>query len=100
VLDPKWFVDTGRVDGGRHYFYTYPPNCTVPTRKIKGLEVRSDGTYVVAPPSIHQTGKPYRWQNIPPGSYPDELPQCFIDFATLGRKYLTGKLYRTEGRPA
>jgi hypothetical protein len=105
VLDPKWTVETGRADGRRHLFYSYPPNVSVPTRKIKGLEVRSDGTYVVAPPSIHQTGKTYRWQNIPPGSYPDELPQCFIDFAKLGEKVFDAKTIRTtlrvpSGRPS
>lgn len=29
-----------------------------------GLEVRGDGGYVVAPPSIHPTGKVYKW-NVP-----------------------------------
>jgi Bifunctional DNA primase/polymerase, N-terminal len=26
TLDPKWFVETGRSDGGRHYYFRYPPN--------------------------------------------------------------------------
>ena len=26
VLDPKWFVETGRADGGRHYYFSYPRN--------------------------------------------------------------------------
>jgi hypothetical protein len=98
TLNPKWFVETGRADGGKHYYFSYPPNVWVPTRKIKALEVRSDGAYVVAPPSMHYTGKTYRWGNIQPGSYPDELPQCFIDFAKLGEKVFDAKTIRTTSQ--
>jgi Bifunctional DNA primase/polymerase, N-terminal/Family of unknown function (DUF5906)/Primase C terminal 2 (PriCT-2) len=98
VLDPKFFVETGRVDGGRHYFFTYPANVRVPTKKVEGLEVRSDGAYVVAPPSRHHTGKPYTWQNISLGSRMDELPQCFIDFAVLGEKVFAPGVFRKNRR--
>jgi hypothetical protein len=98
VLDPKWFVETGRADGGRHYYFSYPPNVSVPTRKINGLEVRSGGTYVVVPPSIHYTGNSYRWGNIPNGSYPDELPQCFIDLAHHGEKISKTTTIRATSR--
>jgi hypothetical protein len=53
---------------------------------VKGLELRSDGTYVVAPPSIHYTGRQYEWKNISSGRFMDELPECLIDFATHGEK--------------
>ena len=86
TLNPKWFVETGRLDGGRHYYFRYPKSGYVRTRKLNGLEIRSDNAYVVAPPSIHHTGKRYVWSNIPPGSEMDELPQCFIDFALHGEK--------------
>ena len=31
ILDPKWFVETGRIDGGRHYYYRYPNDRSIPT---------------------------------------------------------------------
>ena len=100
TLNPKWFVETGRADGGRHYYFSYPPNVSVPTRKIKGLEVRSDGTYVVVPPSIHS-----RARSIDGGIFHPEATLMSYRSASsilqsLARKHLTGKLYRTEGRPA
>jgi hypothetical protein len=90
VLPPFWYVETGRDEGGRHHYFRYPKDVTVQTRKVKGLEVRSDGAYVVAPPSIHYTGRIYTWHGVPdnrssdPGV--DDLPQCFIDFAAQGEK--------------
>lgn len=52
-------VITGR--GRQMYFhYTAPLGCSV--RLLgKDLDIRADGGYVVAPPSIHPSGKPYRW---------------------------------------
>jgi hypothetical protein len=78
-------VDTGRPDGGRHYYFSHPPNVRVSNKKVKGLEVRSDNAYVIAPPSMHYTKATYGWGNIS-GGYMDELPQCFIDFADRGEK--------------
>jgi hypothetical protein len=79
-------VETGRTDGGRHYYFRYPPNITLPSKKIKGLEIKSDGSYVVAPFSIHHTGKPYVWKNVPAGSQMDDVPECFINLAIHGNK--------------
>jgi putative DNA primase/helicase len=51
--------------GGRHFFFR--PNGT-PIRNSngklgEGLDVKSLGGYVVAPPSIHPSGKKYEWAN-------------------------------------
>jgi Bifunctional DNA primase/polymerase, N-terminal/Primase C terminal 2 (PriCT-2)/Family of unknown function (DUF5906) len=100
VMAPFWFVETGREDGGRHYYFRYPKDVTVKTRKVEGLEVRSDNAYVVAPPSVHYTGRVYTWQGIPneQSSRPgwEDLPQCFIDFAAHGEKAIN---LRGAGRP-
>jgi Bifunctional DNA primase/polymerase, N-terminal/Family of unknown function (DUF5906)/Primase C terminal 2 (PriCT-2) len=85
TLNTKWFVETGRADGGRHYYFKYPVNGLIHTKKVKGLELRSDGTYVVGPPSTHYSGHQYLWHNIL-HNVPDELPECFASFAARGER--------------
>lgn len=44
---------------GKHYYYL--TSTYTPTTRTKGFELRSDGCYVVAPPSLHPvTSSPYR----------------------------------------
>jgi hypothetical protein len=83
ILEPKNYVETGRLDGGQHYYFKYPTNTHVPSHKDDGLEVKSDGGYVVAPPSRHVSGKTYTWKNVGPL---EELSKCFVDFAIQKRK--------------
>jgi Bifunctional DNA primase/polymerase, N-terminal/Primase C terminal 2 (PriCT-2) len=82
-----WTVTTGRKDGGAHLYFRYPERGTVPSYKYGGLEVRSDGQYIVAPPSVHQSGNHYSWpvftekQMSLSGTPLDPLPEVFYDFA-------------------
>lgn len=49
---------------GRHLIFKHPGEdvCNkVALRKIKGLDIRGDGGYIILPPSLHQSGKRYRW---------------------------------------
>lgn len=48
-------VDTSK---GHHFYHTYAPSRN---RQKNGLDVRSDGGYIVAPPSVHPTGVDYMW---------------------------------------
>lgn len=49
---------------GRQVFYKCPKSeLGNSVRKYPGLDIRADGGYVVAPPSIHPNGKQYRWLN-------------------------------------
>lgn len=51
---------TGR--GGLHYLYrTSRTNIRPSTNAELSVDVRADGSYIVAPPSIHPNGQPYRW---------------------------------------
>ncbi len=51
--------------GGRHLYFQHPgghiPNGTQ-LGGLSGLDVRGDGGYIVAPPSLHQSGQSYRWK--------------------------------------
>jgi hypothetical protein len=83
TLEARNYVETGRIDGGQHYYFKYPADAHVPNHKDEGLEIKSDGGYVVVPPSKHASGKGYAWKNI---GRLEELPRCFIDFAVQKRK--------------
>ena len=67
-------AQSGRGDGGEHYYFKYPDDgLPVPKQTLApGLDILSDGGYVMAPPSIHpDSGLPYHWK---PGSGLDETP--------------------------
>lgn len=71
--------------GGAHLFYTYPEGVDrVPNQVGKtGYDVRADGGYIIAPPSIHpDTRRPYRF--IREGET-GKAPQWVVE----GRKYGT-----------
>ncbi len=50
--------------GGMHYLYrTDRTNIRPSTNPELGVDVRCDGSYIVAPPSVHESGKSYGWQD-------------------------------------
>lgn len=56
--------------GGMHYWYrTDRTNIRPSVNHELGVDVRCDGSYVVAPPSVHESGRRYEWQDPP-----DEVP--------------------------
>jgi hypothetical protein len=79
-------VKTGRV-GGLHHYFTLSPGAPVPSRKDDGLEIKADGSYVVAAGSQHQSGAEYQWiaYNVPIATAPDWL----IDYARRGPERIT-----------
>jgi hypothetical protein len=61
-LPPTVEVITG--GGGAHRFFRHPVHTNVPNsakRLGRGLDVRGDGGYVVAVPSLHASGERYSW---------------------------------------
>lgn len=54
-------VETG--SGNHHLYYTYNPNLKTGTdvQELYGADVRNDGGQVVVPPSVHDSGKPYKF---------------------------------------
>jgi len=56
--------------GGEHLYYQADQN-TKNYKPAPGLDLQSNGLYVLAPPSIHPSGNPYKWED---GNQPDECP--------------------------
>lgn len=54
-------AETGR--GGLHLIYLGDIKSTA-NRIAPGIDTRGDGGYIVAPPSIHPNGTPYRWSTF------------------------------------
>jgi hypothetical protein len=52
-----------RSPRGIHYYLKYPSNHKVSNSSDRNhsVDVKSDGSYIVAPPSIHPSGKKYSW---------------------------------------
>jgi hypothetical protein len=65
---------------------------TVRARLLPGLDIRGDGGYVVLPPSIHPSGRPYVW-SVDSGDHFAEAPAWLTNS-------LTGSNNRSCGRKA
>jgi hypothetical protein len=56
--------------GGRHLYFTHPGGLIRNrTGLAQGIDLRGDGGYIVAPPSIHPSGRAYTWAE---GHSPEE----------------------------
>jgi hypothetical protein len=57
--------------GGRHIYFKHPGfEVRNRTGLAPGLDLRGDGGVIIVPPSIHPSGRPYRWRK---GHAPGEL---------------------------
>ena len=73
-----WTVKTAK---GYHYYFKYPDGQELRnTVHINGLDVdiRAEGGYVVAPPSVHESGHIYKWIVSPDDCPLAELPAEWI----------------------
>ncbi len=65
--------------GGWHYYFKYQPGLINKARVITDTDIRTDGGYIVAPPSIGENGKPYAWiaglsiAEVEPATMPEML---------------------------
>jgi hypothetical protein len=54
---------TGRVDGGKHFYFRHPGfPVKNDVKPLPGIDIRGDGGYVIAPGSRHISGNYYRWE--------------------------------------
>ncbi len=66
-------VKTG--GGGYHYYFAYPKEgIKSHPGFIKGVDFKSDGGYVICPPSKHPSGETYEWIKSPSKAKILELP--------------------------
>ena len=67
--------------GGRHLYFRHPgPEVGNRAGLRPGLDIRGDGGYVVAPPSVHPSGRRYVWRD---GRSPDDLAPAPLPFWLL-----------------
>jgi putative DNA primase/helicase len=76
LFPPTRAARTG--SGGLHLYYRHPGGAKVPnsTKKVApGCDVRGDGGYVIAPPSLHRSTGSYTWEDVsvPMADVPEEL---------------------------
>lgn len=81
-LPDTWIAITGR--GGSHYYYRTDKKIKNATGVYPGIDIRGEGGYVVAPPSIHQNGTQYQWEYSP-----DDIEIHVADDQVM--KFISGK---------
>lgn len=60
--------------GGWHYYYKYCEGVENKARVLPLTDIRGEGGFVVAPPSVHNSGNKYEWSWIEkPAEFPKEL---------------------------
>ena len=76
-LGPLPRTATVRTGGGQHLYFKWPAGVSDIRNSAgklgPGLDIRANGGYVVAPPSVHICGSPYKWL-IDPRAGLAELP--------------------------
>lgn len=79
-LPPTWSVATGK---GRHLYFRIPGGAPAIRNSAGGvgvgIDVRGDGGYVVAPPSIHANWVRYTWVGDAGATAIAELPSWLLD---------------------
>jgi hypothetical protein len=93
-LPPTWRVVTG--SGGTHVYFTADIEVRNSAGEIgPGLDVRGDGGYVVAPPSMHISGRRYTWDKSPDQTTLASMPAWLlatVQQPALTREWVLGKL--------
>jgi len=86
-LPPTLMAKTG--GGGWHFYYKYEDGIENKARFRELADIRGEGGYVVAPPSLHASGKNYEWLD---NQEPEPFPKNLIPKSkkTDWKKYVNG----------
>jgi hypothetical protein len=77
-LTPR--VSTGH---GRHYWFRHPGGAVRNfAKRLPGVDLRGDGGFVVAPPSLHASGRSYRWEVAPEPAPLVDAPEWLLTAAS------------------
>ncbi len=83
---PTAMAKTG--GGGFHFYYKHPGKLVPNATRVKELtDVRGDGGYVVAPPSMHSSGVRYEWLTTPEDVGLTDLPEDLLQSQVLETKH-------------
>jgi hypothetical protein len=76
---------------GRHIYFKWPqqPVRNSAGKIAPGIDVRGEGGYVIVPPSVHPTGRPYTW-SVDCGSAFAAAPDWLLATANGGNGKLNG----------
>lgn len=77
-MPETWEVLTGR--GGFHKWYRSDGDFKCSVDILPFVDIRANGGYVVAPPSVHPNGKLYEWEV---SSHPDDIPLADLSGSAL-----------------
>lgn len=71
---------TAQTGKGWHLYFAHPGGVVKNfARKLPGLDLRGDGGYVVAPPSVHPNGGAYQWEISPDDTTLAPAPDWLLD---------------------
>ena len=69
-----------KTGSGWHYYFRHPGfDVSNFAGKLPGVDLRGDGGYAVAPPSVHPNGKSYEWIVSPEHCALAEMPKWLLD---------------------
>jgi|GEM_PF-2356520 len=74
AIPDTWRVLTG--GGGEHHYFILPDGVTVksgPLEGYPGLDIKTLGSLVIAPGSVHASGRRYEWDGA---AHPEDMPRA------------------------
>ena len=85
---------------GGHYYFKQPKNLINRNTVNKGcgIDIRAVGGYVVAPPSVHGSGKFYRWSNHETPMFDDIPEMSLAEYEVLQELLNPNQKYTTPNR--
>lgn len=67
--------------GGRHILFVHPGGRIKNSPVAPGVDLKADGGYIVAPPSLHASGKAYAWDTC---AHPDDVALASLPAWLIG----------------